>query len=1322
MVFKLLKNKTFFQWGLFVGLLLLGGLPKTIAQVLLDIPVQLQWESDPRIFTGASINTNPNAILPFQKYPHFDGATYSMERPLLPIFNTQAAINSRYELEAVLLNASYEDISFDYAPNYAPSEIEVLVNTAYLKGQPIAKIEFIPIIKNANTGRFQRLVSGRIQVRASNQLLSSAVMRRASTAASTSVLSTGNIYKIAIAESGIYKLDYNFLSQQLGIDVANINPRQIQIFGNGGKLLPELAGTGPDDLIENAIWVEGELDGRFDNGDYILFYGQGTKYWHYDAANLNMPFKHIQNIYTDTTYYFLKINENIGKRISNINNTNNATYNSFVYDALLHHEVDQYNLFDLEQPTLPPTGRLFVGNPFKTNRNQTFAFTFRNIQTATPVKLESNVLARNLGNSTTFRFLYNNNQIATTSVFRVTAGTYDVYANNNIVNTTFNANNGNINIGINMDNAQSSTEGWLDYLTLHARCSLVYAQTPFTFRDAASAGEAISRFNIKNFNANVKVWNISDIYEVQNMQGNLLGNEFQFNANTQDATTVQEFIVFEANAAKTPIAKGMVNNQNLHGLATAPKLLIIYYKDFEQAAQRLMDHRMTVTNMPTVKVDVAQIFNEFGSGNPDISAVRNFIKMLYDRSDANNKLEYVLLLGAGSFDYKGIIYKGEANHNFIPVYETAESQDPIRAYTTDDYFGLLDDNEGNVVANQLMDVAVGRIPAINVKQANDAIDKIIRYETDPQALGDWRNVLSFVSDDEDGNIHFNDIELVGDTLLQRYPVYNVAKIHMDAYAQQSTGGGNRYPEVTESIIRRLTQGALIMNYVGHGADDGWAQERVFTNAEINALSNKYRLPLFITATCSFAPHDDPTITSAAELLLFNPDGGAIALFSTLRVVYANQNSTLLHKTFSYLFNPINGRMPTIGEIIMAAKNDVITRTGSTNTRKFILLGDPSLTLAYPQYKVQTNKINGALPDANTVSISALQPVNIEGEVLLPDGSLASNFNGIVYPIVYDKVDTLYTKGNDNGSNVAPFPLQSKIIFKGRAEVRNGKFDFSFIVPKDINYSIGLGRISYYATENNTLLDAHGYENNFKIGGTYANAATDNIGPEVKVYMNDENFAFGGLTDANPTLLVKLYDENGINTVGNSIGHDLQGKLTLPTITQRTTTSTGEIKTYKLNEAYQAEIGSYKRGIVQYPLRNLSDGLHNIEIEAWDVYNNVGYGSTEFVVSTDAKSALQHVLNYPNPFTTSTNFLFEHNLPGQEMTVQVQIFTISGKLVKTITETRYPESYYIRDIFWDGLDEYGDRLARGTYIYKVMVQTTSSNITKTSDYQKMVILK
>ncbi|HFC00045.1 MAG TPA: type IX secretion system sortase PorU, partial [Phaeodactylibacter sp.] len=708
-------------------------------------------------------------------------------------------------------------------------------------------------------------------------------------------------------------------------------------------------------------------------------------------------------------------------------------------------------------------------------------------------------------------------------------------------------------------------------------------------------------------------------------------------------------------------------------------------------AEKLRDHRMSHSNINVTIVRLDQIYNEFASGAADVTAIRDFAKMLLDRSD---QFKYLLLFGDGSFDYKNITGlnrsdDGETNNNIIPPYETNRSLHTIYAFPSDDYFGLLSEGEGTPNLTGKLDIAIGRLPFKNEEEATDMVDKIIHYDTSPNTLGDWKNRIAFVGDDEDSGKHSIDANGVSNLLKSEHKVYNHEKIFLDAYQQVSTSGGQRFPDAVSDINRNIFKGLLSINYLGHGGGSGWAQERILQRQQILNWDNFDKLPLMITATCSFTGYDDPNSVTAGELCMLNKKGGVIGLFTTVRAVFSNSNKELTEAVFRNMFDRgANGEIFTIGDISRIAKNEL----GDTeNKRKFALIGDPSMRLALPKYNISTTKINGNVVDTSSQdTIQALQKVTIEGQIEDFDGNILTDFNGKIFPTIFDKSTTVRTLGQDEGSLIFDFDLQKNVIFKGVASVTNGKFTFTFIVPKDINYSYGFGKISYYAHDG-VSTDAAGYYDKITIGGTNPNAIADNQPPVVEVYMNSEEFVFGGITDENPVLLVQLSDDNGINVVGNSIGHDLTGVLNENTQ-----------NTYILNDFYESALDDYTKGTVRYPLSNLKEGRHKIKVRAWDISNNSAEGYTEFIVANSAEAALKHVLNYPNPFMENTSFQFEHNLPNQVVDVQIRVFSVSGRLVKTIEEQLMTEGTRITGITWDGTDEYGDQLGRGVYLYKVKI--------------------
>lgn len=1234
----------------------------------------------------------------------FSNADYNQKHPTLPTYVHQFRLSGHGRVVAGLTNMQFEPVSkrAHEDDQYIGEDIEIRTSVGLERRQAIGRVAFIPLRKNAVTGKLEKLVSADLNVRHIPEEL---VQTRTGGGTTVSTLSQGEIFKISVSEAGIYKIDQAFLSNELGINTAGLDPRTIKIFGNGGGLIAEhLDQFRYDDLTENAVYIEGESDGSFDNGDFILFYAEGADQWNYDE-NIEF-FDRQKNYYSDKSYYFIQIGTSgNGKRVGSQASVGGATYNTSSYDAITRHEEELVNLLDYYQ-SAHPAGKEWFGDNFKFVADRNYDFSFTNLISAEPIKVRARFAGRvPNGSSGTHRFdiSHNNATVAGVAMGSTGGGPTSTYAALRTTSGSFNASGNSIQLTVQYTQPPNA-EGWLDWIDLQARCQLDYKGSPVIFRDTRSIGEAVSSFSIANVNNNVWVWDVTDPLNPASLDYSLSGNQLSFGTETP---VLKTFTVFENNNLLSPEFVESVASQNLHGITAPPDMIVIYSAELEAEALRFTEHRSSLSGITVQAVPVAEIYNEFGSGTPDVSAVRDFCKMLYDRSSGSNSFQYLLLFGDGTYDFKNLNEEDDyVNH--IPVYETTESMSPIFAYPSDDYFALLDDNEG-LIESGYMDIAVGRFPVRTLTEATLAVDKLIRYETDPVSFGDWRNRLLFNADDQDSNIHFRDADSVTARISTAFPVFNINKIYFDAYQQISTPGGNRYPDATEAVNSAMFQGNLVMNYTGHGGSNGWSQERVVTQeTEMITWDNANKLPLIVTATCSFSPYDDPHETSAGEYLFLRSDGGGIALFTTVRAVYASANYRLSKSAFDRLFTPVNGVVPPIGETLRLAKNG--SGTSTENSRKFALLGDPSMQLTTPRYDVVTTKVNN-LTASGTDTIQALQEVTIEGEIHDDNGNILTDFNGILYPTVYDKAQTITTLGNDSDSSPAQFRLQKNVLFKGRASVTNGEFKFSFVVPGDIDFNYGFGKISYYA-DDGIERDANGFYNGIVIGGL-AEGVSDNAPPVVEVYMNDEDFVLGGITDSNPILLVKLSDDLGINTAGTGIGHDLTG--TLDENTQ---------DTYILNDFYESELDNSRKGEVRYPLSNLAEGRHNIKVTAWDVSNKSSEGYTEFVVASAAEVALDHILNYPNPFTTHTNFQFEHNFPGQLLNVQVQIFTVSGKLVKTIQEEIMTEGYRVTDIAWDGTDDYGDRIGKGVYIYKVSVNASigEQSLTTRSDFEKLVILK
>ncbi len=1236
----------------------------------------------------------------------FEGGVYEEEFPTLPYFSERFSLDGFGEFRAVFSKTTFESFEKKPSPDDEgiPSEIQLVTEIEKDRSAYFGRVRFMPLRK-VSAGQFERLVSFELRLSFSSAP-APVVFRGGNT--HTSVLSDGDIYKFAVSSAGVYKLDFNFLKNQLGVPIESIDPRTIKLYGNGGGILPELTNAPRhDDLVENAIEIAGEGDGKFDSGDYILFYGQGPDIWYFDTAS--QTFSHPKNFYDTENYYFLKISPGNGLRIQSKASQAGGTYVSTSFDDFLRHEQELVNLLH-DWSYGQGSGRQWFGDYFKIRTSKGYQFKIPNLIPAEEVKFTSVFAGRALtGSSSRYSITANGTKFSSGNFGVTKGGATDTYASLQGISGSFVPNSAELNISLEFSNGGNSfNEGWLDYLEFNFRRQLKMDGDQMIFRDLRSMGNLVSIFKIGDATASLKVWDITNPLAPNWQEASFAGSELSFGAETNE---LREFIVFNNNSGfLTPDkAIGKLDNQNYHGISDA-NLVIVFHKDFESEAVRLAGHRRNFSQFNVALLDVEKLYNEFSSGRKDATAIRDFARMLWERNP--NGFHSLLLFGDGSFDSRNLYKLGG---DFIPVYETINSLSPIYSYPSDDYFGLLSDGEGANIGIGSLDIGVGRLVVNTPDEARGVVDKIINYDISPGNLRDWRNRVLFIGDDEDGNLHTGDADNIAVLIGKKNPNLNIEKVYLDAFPQESTTGGTRIPLATDAINNSMFKGLLAMVYLGHGGPKGWAQERVVKIDDILSWKNFDKLPIIITATCSFSGYDDPTFTSAGELSFLNKKGGAIALYTTVRPVFASSNEVLTRKSVDTLFYKFNHLIPTIGEVLRLSKNQVGDKS---NSRKFTLLGDPSQKLALPNYQVATTKINGHDISSDIIdTLRALQKATIEGEVQNDFGQIISDFNGIVYPTIYDKKITYRTLAQDSGSPLFDFDLQKNIIFKGRASVVNGKFSFTFVVPKDIDYNFGEGKISYYAADEVQMSDASGNYQDAIVGGTDLNAIADNQGPKVDVYMSNESFAFGGITDINPVLLVKLEDDNGINVVGNSIGHDLAGIL-----------DNNTKNTYILNDFYEAALDDYTKGEVRYPLANLAEGRHEIKVNAWDISNNPAEGYTEFVVVASEEVALKHVLNYPNPFTSSTCFMFEHNQSGVDLDVQVQIYTVSGRLIKTLEERIFSTGFRLGGencLRWDGRDDFGDPLARGVYLYKVKVRSANTgdiSLEGESKFEKLVILK
>jgi hypothetical protein len=1226
----------------------------------------------------------------------FDLAEYNSNKGYMPFFieriDAPNGLKPSIELEIEKIRTVNNDESIKKYSEFIPTDFEYNVKPAIEKGKVIYFLELIPLRKNGTQIEAIEKFNYSIKWELDENRNSNLARKRSGKIESK--LKTGEWHRIEISQTGVYKIDKNFIDNH-NIRVTDV--KKIAVYGYGGKELPMLnSAARPVDMAQIPSRSFGLDDGSFDQGDYILFYAEGPITWKLNRAK--SQYRHTKHAYSESISYMICVggeNRIEPNQQTKLNGNSDLTIDE--YDFLYVHHIDQ--LTDISKNV--KTGKEWFGEEFNFNTKQTFNLgTVNGLITSDSLLIKSNVYARNVTSGSSFTVRLNNKKVLTQNCARAGSDYLDTYAHGDNSSTLTKVNSNNLTVEYEYSKPNSSAVGWLNFFEIQAKSKIIFNGSQLTFRnkDISGTTESITEYRIQSPNSNVLIWRVGDINNTSSIPFDFSGNQVSFKTYTKAA---EEFIIFNPGNAYSPTYIEPIKNQNLHGLPYAD-VIIIAYDSFVTHAQELAAFHKEREGFRVNIATPQQIYNEFSGGTQDISALRDFIRYFYETaSSESDQPKYLIMFGDASYDFKDRIID---NTNLVPSYQSQNSTDPTNSYVSDDYFGLLDSTEGAWEGNsiQLLDIAIGRLPVKTTAEAKAIVAKIKAYH-DTRSLGDWRNNILFVADDEDSNLHLNQTEGHTTMIDTTYPLFNVRKLYLDAFPQEVGPGGASYPDVERQLNDDMESGVLLVNYIGHGGELGWAHERILYNSMIKSWTNLYNMPVFVTATCEFSRFDDPERTSAGEFVFLNPEGGAIAMLTTTRVVYAGANNALLRRLYhNNAFETIDNDYRTLGEIVMTTKNKYSL---TTNTRNFTLLGDPTVRLAYPKYRVATLTINGNEASTQTEdTVQALSKVVITGMVTDVNGSKLESFNGVVYPTVFDKTDTIRTLANDANSKKTKFALRKNIIYKGKATVTNGDFKFEFVIPKDISYKLGNGKISYYV--DNEVTDGNGAYFEFFIGGTSDSAIVDEDGPDAKLFVNDLQFSFGGLSSENPLVIGKATDDNGINTVGTGIGHELT--LTLD-----------DEEPIVVNDYYESELDDYRSGTITYPFKNLEEGRHSLTLKVWDVANNSATAYTEFVVANSAELALEHVVNYPNPFTNNTTFWVNHNRPGEVLDVSIQIFSVSGKLVKTLKTTQISDGATFNDLNWDGRDDFGNKIGKGVYVYKVVVKTQDG--LNAEAMEKLVIL-
>lgn len=1105
----------------------------------------------------------------------------------------------------------------------------------------------------------------------------------AHTYTSQSVLSSGKWVKIRVSETGIHCLTYEELN------AAGLNPANVRIYGYGGAMLSQnFKLEKQDDLPPVAFYMHKGADGEFNQGDYILFYAQGVDSWAYS----NQRFVHTRNPYSRYGYYFLSDNAGEQVIIPTAAELTDAAYTSNTFTAYMVHDKDSVNLVDVSGKA--GGGREFYGEQLNSVRPKLkVTLPFRNVVAGADVNIRCRVAAAS-GTSSTFKMSLGD-QTYTCSTDMIAVSDYYTKATTNDGYDRFTMTADGTDdqtLQIQFINSTSGSRGYLNYVEMTTKCEMIMDGQELKMTNVANIGEdKNTRYTLSNASADIEIWDITNPTSITRIPARLSGSELQFVGNNRQ---MQVFLAVNPNQSAgwlKPTVIGAIPNQNLHALNNID-LVIICPEDFLSAAKIVADAHEQYDAITTAIVTDQQVYNEFSSGAPDATAYRWIMKMLYDRAtNDTQKPKWLLLFGDGSYDNRKLM--PTSGPNTLLTYQAANSEIETKAYATDDYFGFLDDNEGMSDISGRMDIGVGRLPVSDLATAEGVARKIATYLKNDNP-GPWHQQLMFVADDGDSNLHTRITDLAAERVRTRNMSFVVNKIYLDAYTQEVSASGESYPMAKNRFLNLLNDGVLFMDYSGHGGYNNISSENLLSLRDCRLMTNANQ-GFWMLATCGFA-HFDAYDPSASEEAVINPDGGAIAVMSACRTVYASNNREINKNLCDTLFghrNEFNYRM-TIGDACRMAKN----MTGSDeNKLAYILLGDPAVRLHFPtDYRVRTEQASDTL--------NALTIHKFTGWVEAEDGDTAREFNGVVNITVMDKLQQITTRDNDHAKEADKVKYTyndyPNTLYQGRARVSNGHFDFTFMTPKDIRYNYGDGRVVYHALDS-VNGEGIGHFESFVIGGSSSVALNDTVGPDLRIYLNSPNFINGDKTTEQPHFYAEIFDEHGINTVGSGIGHDL-----LLTI------DADPNKMYVVNE-YFASGDSYQSGQVSYRLNALDEGKHSLTFRAWDLLNNSSTRSLDFEVVKGLEPTMYSVMSYPNPVRVGEvlHFAIDYDQPDELMEMNVYVYSPSGQLVYQSSRKGTEQHSFSID---------NAHLTPGIYLYRVSLTTTEGDQTGRSG--KLVVIE
>lgn len=1101
---------------------------------------------------------------------------------------------------------------------------------------------------------------------------------------------SGQLYRIPITKTGAYKLTGLWIKEQISQD-RTLNSDEINIYAiPGGPLRHNTSFDQTERPVAIPLKIRDGGDGRIDDADEIFFYVESSDVTRYHLESEETIF--IKNPYSEEAYVILALEDpNEAVRITSSEKIEPGTkeVSSYLYTSIYHE--DRVNLLDQFAQT-QGSGQKWFGDELSNVRS--FEFSDK-LHFPKGGLAQAKVSASFAGRSEALETIEMVGKGESSSRRFTPTNTSDIealYARTISLSLEVDDVNEDDLMQINFIKSDINAKLWLDEIMLTGTTEASFIKDALPINNYLYLDESSSvTFNIDNESSqSLEIWEITDPLKPQILDS---GGPGTFSMAVDQP---RNYVVFNEAFAITPSTAAPITYNEIKALEGV-SFIIITTDVFLAEANRLKAHREEKDQLRTSVILLQDIYDQYSAGRQDPTAIRNYVRELYRNQ---SEFQYLLFLGDASFDFR-YLNKSHPRNHVVPTFETFDSTDPLLSFPSDDYFALLDDDEDGSLIGDL-DIAIGRITVTNPIEAEQVIEKIISYDEQLNSDKNWKAKTVYLADDEDNNLHINDADLIASNVAKEHPLFNQEKIYFDAFQQESTPGGNRYPAATAKLNQTIEEGALVVNYLGHGGPGGWGQERVLKVDDINSWTNKNRLPLIITATCSFTGFDDPAITSAGEAALLNPNGGAVSLFTTVRSVFASKNFQLTRSVFDFIFEKEDGQFLRIGEVMRRAKNQNVR--DNTNARKFFLIGDPTLRLSIPERDITIEKINNqSLEEVVGLNYSALDEIKIDGEVGLANVVDAS-FNGTVDVIVYDKAEDVQTLKNDARSFIKRFKEQQNIIYKGRTAVKDGQFSFSFVVPLDINYSVGNTKISLSAVSNNGI-EALGFSEALQVGGTAFDPIEDITPPEIDVYINSTSFEDGQVVAPDHAVIIDLRDDSGINLSSAGIGHEV------------TATWDGDSKTtIFLNDLYSGSISDANAGQIIFDVTDLEAGFHSLTVKAFDVANNAVEKTITFVVDNEIERKVTDISIQPNPFHDETDIVIQHDLSDGPMNVEIEVFDGQGRSIAIEKELVISANGVVR-YNWAP-----ETLSQGIFFLRATLISGTSEKRSSSLTKKAVLLK